>query len=255
MAQIIIIVMYKNTLKINKYFVKICILCITLSSAIYGDVYYKLDDYDMRYKKLDEPPLPPQIDKSLHPSSIHKYKYRKKKNKKPSYSRIEIINNKQALNRIENKQQDSPRNSYFLLGVNAGVDLYSANNTIDTSFDLGLKIGYIHMFSSNSLRTYMQTSGQIGIKNINNSINMSINIDALFDITIANLYVGGGYGGEYYFYNKQIIHGPHINLGINKIINKNSNFDIGIIIPFYENTSGKKIKNNINFVFAYNYIR
>lgn len=254
MVRIIIIVMYKNILK-AKYFCKIFIFYISLSSIILSNDYYKLDDFDTKYKKLNEPPLPPQIDKSLHPSSIYKYKYHQKKNKKTSYSRINIIKNKQALNRLAHKQQDGPKSAFFLLGINSGIDLYRVDYNQTVSFDLGFKIGYLRMFSSNAIRAYIQTSGRIGTKSINNAINTNANIDALFDITIANLYVGGGYGGEYYFYNKQIIHGPHINLGINKVINYNSNFDIGINIPFYETTTGKKIKNNINFVVAYNYIR
>lgn len=233
---------------------KIIIFCVAILSTVYGDDYYKLDSYDAKYKKLDEPPLTPQVDKSLHPSSIYKYRYPQRKKRKPSYNRIEIIKNKQALNRLEHKQQDKLQNNYFLSGVNLGIDLYNTDSKYDILFELGLKLGYMRMFSSNSIRAYIQTSGKIGIKNVNDSANISASIDALFDITIANLYVGGGYGGEYYFYNKHIIHGPHLNIGINRAINKNSNFDVGINIPFYGEVNEKRIKNNVNFVIAYNYL-
>lgn len=238
-------------------FIKSIIIIISLYSFALSNDYYKLDDYDASYNKLKEPKLPPSKDKELHPSSIYKYEYPQKEKKKPSYSRIEVINNEQALNRIQEIKKITKDKDYLLLGLNSSVDLYDLNSKNLLALELGLKIGYIHLFNSNAVRTYIKTYGKIGLGNNDISIiGVDANIDFLFGVRIFNLYLGLGYGGEYSIKDNIIKHSPHINIGINKILNVNSNIDIGVKIPFYILLDKKfGVRNNASFVINYNYLR
>lgn len=216
--------------------------------------YYRLDDYDTSYDKLQDPPLKIDPNKQLHPSSIHKPQRPPRIEKEPDYSRRDITNNQQAINRLSGVQVNPQRFDYFLLGIGGGIDLYAYDNKRQISMDMYAKIGYFRYLNLNAIRAYANIGARIPIGNSNpDSISFSGNVDFLLNLKIFHIYAGLGYGGEYYKSQKFLAQGLNINLGISKQFGRSS-LDIGTIIPFYSiYTKDIIIKNNIIFTLGYSY--
>lgn len=216
--------------------------------------YYRLDDFDTSYDKLDDEPLPPNREKSLHPSSIYKQDRPPRVEKEVDYSRREIALNAQALQRLEEKQVSSRRTAHFFLGVNGGLALYAYDSKRQLSFDIAGRIGYWQDFSATALRIYLNFGGRFPLNNENpNAFAISANMDFLVKFSVLDVYAGIGYGGEYYYTQSHFSHGVNINVGFSKSFAAHS-VDFGVVIPFYTMYINDKIlKNNIIFLVGYNY--
>lgn len=233
---------------------RVFILTSFLIVSLFAD-YYRLENYDTSYHKLDEEPLPPSKDKDLHPSSIYKYNRPSKAEKQPQYSRNEIPKNNQAINRYYTITS-SPRVHYFLVGINSGLDLYAFDEKRQLSIEVLGKIGYAYYFyKKHHLRTYFQAGGRFPLNNKNpTAIALSVNFDIVVNFKYFDIYGGLGYGGEYYSSQSFFANGVNINLGLSKSFNTRHSIDVGIVIPFYSITINDRIlKNNIDFIIAYNY--
>ncbi|RAX55203.1 hypothetical protein CCY99_00455 [Helicobacter sp. 16-1353] len=242
-----------NISKIKNFvFLLIALMCIA-DLAFARDNYYRLDDYDSSYDKLEDSPLPPSKDKELHPSSIYKQERPPRVEKTPDYSRIEIQNSTQTSNRLENRRISSKK-GYLLLGINGGLDLYAYDAKRQLSLEFMGKIGYLHYLNLNAFRFYFQVGGRFPLNNNNpNALALNFNTDFLLNLKVFHFYIGGGYGGEYYFSQKYFSHGFNVNLGISKSLG-NHFIEFGLVIPFYTMYIDNVIlKNNIIFVLGYNY--
>ena len=231
------------------------IIMITLSVHLYAsDHYYRLDNFDANYNKLKDPPLKIDPDKKLHPSSIYKPQRPPRVEKEPDYDRKEIVNNQQALNRLNGYPQTNPRVDYFLLGIGGGIALYAHDDKRQISGDLYAKIGYFRYLNLNAIRAYINLGTRLPIDNSNpTTLSFSGNVDFLLNLKIFHIYAGIGYGGEYYTMQKFLSQGININLGLSKQLGYGA-IDFGVTIPFY--TKKKKniiIKNNIIFTLGYSY--
>lgn len=226
-------------------------ICINI---VFAQNYYKLDDYDAPYNKLEDAPLPPSKEKNLHPSSIYKQERPPRIEKKPDYSRKEISNNPQALSRIQHKSIAKKKSSSFFVGANGGLDLYAFDAKRQLSLEIMGKIGYWQNLNLNALRIYFQFGGRFPLNNENpNALALALNMDFLVNMKIVDFYIGGGYGGEYYMSQKYFSRGFNINIGLSKSIQRHT-FDFGIVIPFYTMYIDNEIlKNNIIFIGGYSY--
>ena len=244
--------MMDNAIKYKTIFF---ILIVFASSNLYArGNYYRLDNYDANYDKLQDPPLKKEPQKQLHPSSIYKQERPIRIEKESDYSRREIANNNQANNRLGSNKINPTRADYFLLGIGGGIDIYAYNEKRPISLDLHAKLGYFRYLNLNAIRIYTNIGSRIPLANSNpNTISFSGNIDFLLNLKIFHIYAGLGYGSEYYKNQKFLSQGLNINLGLSKQFGRNA-FDAGLVIPFYTiYTKDVIIKNNIIFSLEYSY--
>lgn len=216
--------------------------------------YYRLDDYDTNYDKLQDPPLKQEPHKKLHPSSIYKQQRPTKLQQEYDYSRREIAQNSQANNRLSGYQINPTRLDYFLLGIGGGIDLYAYDEKRQISLDLYTKLGYFRYINLNAIRIYANIGSAIPLANSNpNTLTFSGNIDFLLNLKVFHIYAGLGYGGEYYKSQKFLSQGLNVNLGLSKQFGRNA-IDVGLVIPFYTiYTKDVIIKKNIIFSLEYSY--
>lgn len=240
---------------VDSWLIFVLIVLICMASLAFGrDNYYRLDDYDSSYNKLEDEPLPPSKDKQLHPSSIYKQERPPRIEKTPDYSRRDIPSSTQVSNRLENKKISPNKKGYLFLGANGGLDLYSYDSKRKLSLEVMGKIGYWHYLNLNSFRIYFQLGGRFPLNNENsNTLALNLNMDFLVNIKVFDFYIGAGYGGEYYFSQKYFSNGFHINTGISKSFGRHS-LEFGLVIPFYTiYVDNEILKNNIIFMLGYNY--
>lgn len=243
--------MMENAINKIIFFISI----ILASSSLYArGNYYRLDDYDANYNKLQDPPLNQEPQKQLHPSSIYKQQRPAGIQKEPDYSRREIANNNQAANRLAGYQINPAKLDYFLLGIGGGIDIYAYDEKRQISLDLYAKLGYFRYINLNAIRIYANLGGRIPLANSNpRTLSFSGNIDFLLNLKIFHIYAGLGYGSEYYTSQKFFSQGLNINLGLSKQLGRGA-IDVGLVIPFYTiYTKDVIIKNNIIFLLEYSY--
>lgn len=247
--------MNRFSANIIKDSILVFIALICLGEFAFGrDSYYRLENYDSRYDKLKDEELPPSKDKTLHPSSIYKQERPARIEKTPDYSRIDTLSSKQVSNRLENKNISANKRRYLFLGLNGGLDLYAYDAKRQLSLELMGKIGYWHYFNLNAFRIYFQLGGRFPVNNNNpNALALNFNMDFLINIKVFDFYIGGGYGGEYYFLQKYFSHGFNVNTGISKSFGRHI-VEFGLVIPFYAMYINNEIlKNNIIFTLGYSY--
>lgn len=237
-----------------KYILVVVAIIATSSHLNAKNNYYRLDNFDTKYNKLQDPPIKDTQNKKLHPSSIYKPQRPPRVEKEPDYNRKEVINNQQALNRLNGYPQTNPRVDYFLLGIGGGIALYAHDDKRQISGDLYAKIGYFRYLNLNAIRAYINLGTRLPIDNSNpTTLSFSGNVDFLLNLKIFHIYAGIGYGGEYYTMQKFLSQGININLGLSKQLGYGA-IDFGITIPFYTiYTKNIIIKNNIIFTLGYSY--
>ena len=230
------------------------IFIIISSDVCARDQYYRLDDYDATYNKLQDPPLKDEPQKKLHPSSLYKQERPVRVEKEPDYSRREITNNTSANNRLSGNIINPARLDYFLLGVGGGFGIYANDEKRQISLDLHAKMGYFRYINLNAIRIYANIGTAIPLANINpNTIFFNGNIDFLLNLKVFHIYAGLGYGIEYLKNQRFLSQGININLGLSKQFGRNA-IDAGLVIPFYRiYIKDRIIKNNIMFLLEYSY--
>lgn len=238
--------------------------------------YYRLDNFDSRYNLLDDPPPPPEKLKNLNPSSLYKANRPVRIKKEPNYKRVEIppptkrigsdreisyrrikiIPNKQALIR-SGLPYIEPMAHFLLLGINSGVDLFKQSSKNRIAVEIAGKIGWHYYFSddddSSSMRIYLNIGTPIDSA-IPKAVSGSINMDFLINVVYIDLFVGGGYGGDYFLKERFFSHGFLINAGISKAINAHQ-IELGTRVPFYKtlNNANRSTKHIIDIILAWNY--
>ncbi|RDU65159.1 hypothetical protein [Helicobacter sp. MIT 14-3879] len=239
-------------------FIKIIfILCIFFINIFGANSYYRLDNYDSSYKKLDDRPEPIEKKKVLHPSSIYKQSRPARVEKKPDYTRKDILPNNQALIRIG--KPPKIKRHFLMLGVNTGINIFSLTDINKSKkyivTEIMGKIGYLYYFNANALRIYLDLGARFPTNNnIPLGLAISSNFDFLINIIYLDFYIGAGYGGEYFIKDNFFSQGFKINLGISKSFKKHQ-IEFGITIPFYKFFINdiKILNHNIDFIFSYNY--
>lgn len=93
-----------NNLKF--YFLYVLIILGFNNIIFASESYYKLDDFDSSYNKLNDQDLVPKENKNLHPSSIYKPKKPNRVKKEHDYSRIKIEKNPQLINRFKQSKNN-----------------------------------------------------------------------------------------------------------------------------------------------------
>ncbi len=236
-----------------KYILVVVAIIVTSSHLNAKNNYYRLDNFDTKYNKLQDPPIKDTQNKKLHPSSIYKPKKPPRVEKEPDYDRQEIVNNQQALNRLNGYSKPN-RVDYFLLGIDGGIGLYAYDGKRQISGDMHGKIGYFRYLNINAIRAYINLGARIPINNSNpNTLAFSGNIDFLLSLRVFHAYIGIGYGGEYYIKQKFLSQGINTNLGVSKQLGYSA-IDFGVTIPFYTIYKDNIIiKNNIIFTIGYSY--
>lgn len=215
--------------------------------------YYRLDDFDASYDKLDDPPLPPVRDKDLPPSSIYKQNRPPREDKPIDTSRIPVPPNPQALNRLHDKPI-YPRNyGRFFVGALGGFDIYADSAKRYLSLDLSARLGYWHHFEANALRTYLQFGVRAPLGSHSAALPFSLNGDFLLDLRLFHFYLGAGFGAEWLFKHRYLSYGAHINVGLNRSFGRHS-VDAGLTIPFYRAyDAGNFLENAIIIALGYNF--
>ncbi len=239
--------------------------------------YYRLDNYDSRYKLLDDPPAPPEKTKQLNPSSLYKAIRPARIEKKPNYKRVEIlppakrigsdakrsyrrikvIPNKQALIRSGLPYYE-PRAHFLLLGINSGVDLFSIDKK-RVAVEIAGKIGWHYYFSdddySSAMRIYLNIGAPISTSSaLSQAISGSINMDFLINAVYLDFFLGGGYGGDYYLKERFFANGFVLNAGISKEIDAHQ-IELGARVPFYSVLKGAngQTRHIVDIIIAWNY--
>lgn len=258
------------------------IIAIFVLSFVHGagspEPYYRLDNYDSRYKLLDDPPAPPEKRKTLNPSALYKAVRPARIKKEPNYKRVEIlppakrigsdvkhdyrrikiIPNKQALIRSRLPYIE-PRAHFLLLGLNGGVDLFTSMGKKHIAVEIMGKIGWHYFFTdddnSSSMRIYFAIGTPIPVMpEISQAVSGNLNVDFLINAIYLDFYIGGGYGGDYYIKERFFSHGFLINAGISKAINAHQ-VELGVRVPFYSvlNSANQQKKHIIDIIIAWNY--
>ena len=256
----------------------IAIFALNLASgASSPEPYYRLDNYDSRYKLLDDPPAPLQKQKQLNPSSLYTAIRPARIKKEPNYRRVEllppakrigsdrefdyrrikVIPNKQALIR-SGLPYYAPRAHFLLLGINGGVDLFS-NDKTRVAVEIAGRIGWHYFFSdddySSSMRIYLSVGAPIQTTpELSQAIGGNLNVDFLINAIYLDFFIGGGYGGEYYLKERFFSHGFLINAGISKAIRAHQ-IELGVRVPFYSALNGAngRTKHIIDIILAWHY--
>lgn len=256
----------------------IAIFALNLASGAGSpEPYYRLDNFDSRYKLLDDPPAPPEKIKQLNPSSLYKAIRPARIKKEPNYRRVEllppakrigsdrefdyrrikVIPNKQALIRSGLPYYE-PRAHFLLLGINGGVDLFS-NAKKRVAVEIVGRIGWHYFFSdddnSSSMRIYLGVGAPIPTTNeLSQAVAGNLNVDFLINALYLDFFIGGGYGGEYFLKERFFSHGFLINAGISKAISAHQ-IEVGVRVPFYSALRGAngRTKHIIDITIAWHY--
>ena len=254
-----------------KFWIFIALCAVNLYASSTPEPYYRLDNFDSRYKLLDDPPAPPEKIKQLNPSALYKVNRPARIQKKPDYRRVEIfppakrvgsdrkinhrrikiIPNKQALIR-SGLPYIEPRAHFLLLGLNSGVDLFESHSKKRVAVEIAGKIGWHY---SSAMRIYLNIGAPIPItQEISKAISGSLNIDFLINAVYLDFFVGGGYGGDYFLNDKFFSHGFLLNVGISKAIDAHQ-IELGARVPFYRvmNGASGRVKHIVDIVISYNY--
>lgn len=219
--------------------------------------FYRLEGVDSGYKLLEDSPLL-QKQKKLKPMNTQNRTPRPKK--EPSFERINIIANQQALIR-SGLNPPKIQQHFFMLGLNSGIDLFSVIDTTkkQIAVEIAGKMGYLYYFSeradSNAMRIYVNFGSPIPTTSaIPASLAVSLNMDFLLSVVYFDLYIGGGYGGEYFFKNRFFSHGFIVNVGFSKRFD-NHQVEFGLRVPFYSmlESANTALNHNIDFILGYNY--
>lgn len=221
--------------------------------------YYRLQGVDSSYDLLEDSPL---IQKQKQLKNMNSQNRTPRAKKEISTERIDISTNKQALIRF-GINPPKPRVHFLILGLNSGIDLFTNSTPYTTKKHIAVeimgKIGYSYYFNqteqSNALRIYLNIGSPIPTtKAIPASLATNLNIDFLINVIYFDLYIGGGYGGEYFVKNSFFSHGFIVNVGFSKRLD-NHQIEFGLRVPFYSmlSTSNSIINHNIDFVLGYNY--
>lgn len=226
-------------------------------SALFG-AYYKLDDFDSRYRELKDSPLPPQKGSQLHPSSLYSHPRPARIEREIPTERQEIPQNNQALMRL--KRIAPPPTHFLTLGFYPAINLFTfANESNDNkavALDLSASLGYLHYFYKNhAFRIYAKLGGKAPFyKEIPAMLSFSSQLDFLINVKYFDFVLGAGYGGEYQFSHKFLSHGFLINVGLSKRV-KSHRFEALIAIPFYKVylQNNTILNHNIDFIFGYSY--
>lgn len=261
-----------------KFWIFIALCAVNLYASSTPEPYYRLDNFDSRYKLLDDPPAPPEKIKQLNPSALYKANRPARIQKKPDYRRVEIfppakrvgsdrkishrrikiIPNKQALIR-SGLPYIEPRAHFLLLGLNSGVDLFESHSKKRVAVEIAGKIGWHYYFTddddSSAMRIYLNIGAPIPItQEISKAISGSLNIDFLINAVYLDFFVGGGYGGDYFLNERFFSHGFLLNVGISKAIDAHQ-IELGARVPFYRvmNGASGRVKHIVDIVISYNY--
>lgn len=255
-----------------KFWLFIALCAVNLCASSTPEPYYRLDNFDSRYKLLDDPPAPPEKIKQLNPSALYKANRPARIEKKPdyrrveifppakrvgsdrkmSYRRIKIIPNKQALIRSGLPYYE-PRAHFLLLGLNSGVDLFEINGKTHATAEFAGKIGWHFYFTddddSSAMRIYLNIGAPIPINAIPKAISANLNVDFLINAIYLDFFVGAGYGGDYFLDDKFFSHGFLLNAGISKAIDAHQ-IEVGARVPFYKKRNTNHI---VDIVLSWHY--
>lgn len=226
------------------------------AGLLFANTFYRLQGVDSSYDLLEDSPL---IQKQKKLKSMNTQNRTPRPTKKPNYDRIDIVANKQALIRF-GINPPKIRQHFLMLGLNSGIDLFThSTKSKHIAIDLVGKIGYLYYFSdkadSNALRIYLNLGSPIPTtRAIPASVAGNINLDFLLNVIYFDLYIGGGYGGEYFIKNRFFSHGFIVNVGFSKRL-QNHQIEFGLRVPFYSmlTTSNFALNHNIDFIVGYNY--
>lgn len=248
----------------------------------YADsAYYRLQGYDSGYRLLDDAPViqkkkPLKSNNSQNRASRPKREQSTKRidisppalrngsnTGKWDSSRLKPTPNEPA--RIRYGFPPYPRQHFLLLGLNSGVDIFTAESSLDSAkkafaVELMGKIGYFYFFThyndSHSMRIYANFGTAIPTSRaLPPNFAVSGNLDFLFNVIYFDIYLGGGYGGEYFVPQGFFSHGALLNTGFSKRIG-NHQLEVGVRVPFYSMliSLDSAINHNIDFIFTYNYL-
>ena len=251
------------------------------SATLYADsAYYRLDGYDSGYRLLDDAPI---VQKHKPLKSHNSQNRTPRPKKQQNFNRIDISppplrngSGADAWNesrispspnepaRIRYGFPPYPKQHFLLLGLNTGVDLFTQSpvigeNSKHIGVEIGAKIGYLYYFTksenSHAMRIYATFGTAIPTSSaIPPNFALSGNVDFLFNVIYFDIYLGGGYGGEYFAPQGFFAHGALLNTGFSKRI-ENHQVEIGVRVPFYPLLTqvDSALNHNIDFVLAYNY--
>lgn len=247
----------------------------------YADsAYYRLQGYDSGYRLLDDAPITqkkkplksynsqnrtprPKREQSTKRIDISPPILRNGSASRWDSSRIKPTPNEPA--RIRYGFPPYPRQHFLLLGLNAGVDLFTQSatrqdNSKRIGVELGAKIGYLYYFTasddSHAMRLYANLGTAIPTSRaLPLNFSFSGNVDFLFNVIYFDIYLGGGYGGEYFASQGFFSHGALLNTGFSKRIG-NHQLEVGVRVPFYSMliSPDSALNHNIDFIFTYNYL-
>lgn len=257
-----------------KFWLFIALCAANLCASSSPEPYYRLDNFDSRYKLLDDPPAPSEKIKQLNPSALYKANRPARIKKKPpyrrveifppakrvgsdkkmSYRRIKIIPNKQALIRSGLPYYE-PRAHFLLLGLNSGVDLFGANGKTQATAEIAGKIGWHFYFTddddSSAMRIYATFGAPLPINPaIPKAISANLNVDFLINAIYLDFFIGGGYGGDYFLDDKFFSHGFLLNAGISKAIDAHQ-IEVSARVPFYKK---RNVNHIVDIVLSWHYL-
>lgn len=255
------------------------LLVFFVCALAYADsAYYRLQGYDSGYRLLDDAPII-QKKKPLKSNNSQNRASRPKREQstkridisppalrngsnagKWDSSRIKPTPNEPA--RIRYGFPPYPRQHFIMVGLNSGVDIFTAESSLDSAkkafaVELMGKFGYFYFFTrdndSHSMRIYAHFGTSIPTnKAIPANIAFGANIDFLINVIYFDLFLGAGYGGEYFIRNATLSHGALVNTGFSKRIG-NHQLEVGVRVPFFT-MPDSALNHNIDIVLSYNYI-
>lgn len=265
----------------RRIWTRFCVLFAIFSiTQLSANSYYRLQGYDSSYRLLDDAPIT-QKKKSLKSHNSQNRTPRPKREQStrridisPPASRNGSNSNKWDSSRLNPTPNEParirygfppyPRQHFLLLGLNTGIDLYTQStagqdNSKHIGIELGAKIGYLYYFTksetSHAMRIYANFGTSIPTSRaLPLNLAVSGNVDFLFNVIYFDIYLGGGYGGEYFASQGFFAHGALLNTGFSKRIG-NHQLEVGVRVPFYPLLMrlDSALNHNIDFILTYNY--
>ncbi|MGX3010061.1 hypothetical protein ACWIUD_00655 [Helicobacter sp. 23-1044] len=245
-------------------------------SCVVADSAYRLQGFDAEYNLLNDAPI---IQKGKALKSHNAQNRTPRPPKKQSNKRIEppksstravnardfdgsrlsILENEPA--RIRYGFPPYPPQHFLMIGLNGGADIFSAESSADSAKKLiGVEImgkfGYLYFFTrdanSHALRIYAHFGTAIPTnKALAWNVAFGGNIDFLINVFYFDLFLGVGYGGEY-FTSGLLKHGTLLNTGISRRIG-NHQIELGVRVPFYFLPDSAILRHNIDILLGWNY--